>query len=56
MKRTFRQGTGCVGGGDKTLRVQGAFEEQKEKGTLASARVDLRRDAALFFPTLTELS
>lgn len=43
------------GGGDKTLMVQGAFEEQKEKGPLASAHVDLRLDAAVFFPTLTEL-
>lgn len=43
-------------GGDKTLMVQGAFEEQKEKGALASVRVDLRLDAAVFFPTLTERS
>lgn len=43
-------------GGDKTLRVQGAFEEQNGKGTLASAHVNLRLDAAMFFPTLTELS
>lgn len=42
-------------GGDKTLMVQGAFEEQKEKGPLASAHVNLRLDAAVFFPILTEL-